>query len=82
MSNRSDPLRARYTETRRTAAPTVAKAKRETCKKFGDQMESDYRTVIKVFWQTIRRLRQGGQHTLRVVKDRNGEVLAASDVLR
>ena len=40
-------------------------------------MESDYRTANKVFWQTIRRLRQGWQHTLRTMKDWNREVLAA-----
>ena len=52
-----------------------AEAKKKSWEEFGLQLETDYHTANKVFWQTIRRLRKGGQQSTRAMKDSSGKLL-------
>ncbi|VDP51731.1 unnamed protein product [Soboliphyme baturini] len=56
LRNKEPSSRVRYAEARKVAAIAVAKAKTDSWEKFGEVLESSFRTANKVFWQTIRQL--------------------------
>ncbi|CAF3168871.1 unnamed protein product [Rotaria sp. Silwood2] len=58
---------------------TVGEAKAKSWENLGYQMESNYHSATKVFWQTIRRLRKGGLKQTRSVKNVNGELLTREE---
>ncbi len=64
-----------YKQKRDKTKKMVAEAKAKTWSDFGNQLESNYHSASKTFWQTIRRLRKGGQKSTRSVKDTNGKLL-------
>ncbi|KAI3355489.1 hypothetical protein L3Q82_018327 [Scortum barcoo] len=45
---------------------------------FGEAMEEDYRSASKRFWQTVRRLRRGKQHSANTVYSAGGELLTST----
>ena len=58
LTNKSfEQLRLPYSAARKTAATIVKQSKEKSWEKFGQKLDSDYRSVNKVFWQTIRCLR-------------------------
>ena len=74
---------AKYTEQRDNTKNVVAEAKKKAWEEFGLQLETDYHTANKVFWQTIRRLRKGGQQSTRAMKDSSGKLLTTEgDILK
>ena len=42
-------------------------------------MESNFNSVNKVFWQTIRRIRNGKKGIIKMVKDKYGAILGQED---
>ncbi|CAF3333272.1 unnamed protein product [Rotaria sp. Silwood2] len=68
-----------YKQIRDNAKKMVREAKAKSWENFGHQMESNYHTATKVFWQTIRRLHKGGLKQTRSVKDANGELITKEE---
>ncbi|CAF1505717.1 unnamed protein product [Rotaria sordida] len=68
-----------YKQIRDNAKKMVSEAKAKSWENFGHQMESNYHTATKVFWQTIRRLHKGGLKQTRSVKDANGELITREE---
>ncbi|KAI3357939.1 hypothetical protein L3Q82_016326 [Scortum barcoo] len=54
---------------------TVLEAKTRVWEEFGEAMEEDYRSALKRFWQTVRRLRRGKQYSANTVYSAGGELL-------
>jgi len=79
LGSGSPDLRERYRTLRKEAAKAVAEAKVRAWESFGEEMEADYRTANKVFWQTIRRIRRGKRDSLQVLKDRQGGLLTSEE---
>jgi len=46
-----------YQQAKRITASAVAEVKTRAWEEFGEAMENDFRTALKRFWSTIRRLR-------------------------
>ncbi|VDP02530.1 unnamed protein product [Soboliphyme baturini] len=83
LGNTEPSTHARYIEARKAAAIAVAKAKSDSWEKFGEALESNFYTAKKVFWQTIRRLREEKNGSLKVLKDRTGHsFIKDDDILR
>ena len=53
----SSDLQSRYTEAQKAATLAVNKSKEKSWEEFGRQLDSNYFSENKAFWQTIRRLR-------------------------
>ncbi|TWW77345.1 hypothetical protein D4764_12G0007350 [Takifugu flavidus] len=49
----------RYRLAKRVVAATVAEAKTRAWEEFSEAMEEDFRSALRTFWQTVRRLRGG-----------------------
>ena len=72
----SSSLQLRYTEARKAAALAVKVSKEKMWEKFGEKLESNYRSANKVFWRTIRCLRGKRSGAAKSVKDRDGTILS------
>ncbi|VDP10738.1 unnamed protein product [Soboliphyme baturini] len=59
----------------RTMSKAVAKANANSLEKYDEQLESNFHTTNKVFWQTIRQLRGEEKGSGRVLKDKSGHPL-------
>ena len=71
----SEQLRLRYSAALKTAA-TIAKQPREKLwEKFGQKLETGYRSTSKVFWQIICRLRGKRTPVATFIEDTNGVLL-------
>ena len=81
IANKTPDTRARYEKARRAAAKAVAEAKDKAWELFGEEMEANYRTATKMFWQTVRRLRNQSGGTLRVLRDKQGCILRDEDAI-
>ena len=58
LANKSSvELCSQYSEARKAAATKVKMSKERAWKEFGERLDDDFKMAIKVFWQTIRRLR-------------------------
>ncbi|CAF1534892.1 unnamed protein product [Adineta ricciae] len=68
-----------YKQIRENVKKVVSEAKTKSWEDFGHQMESNYHTASKVFWQTIRRLRKGGLKQTRSIKNADGELLTSEE---
>ncbi|CAF4505671.1 unnamed protein product [Rotaria sp. Silwood2] len=64
-----------YRQLQDNAKKLVAEAKSKSWEDFGHQLEYNHYAANKLFWQTIRRLRKGGQKSTRSVKDSSGRLL-------
>ncbi|CAF3219623.1 unnamed protein product [Rotaria sp. Silwood2] len=64
-----------YRQLQDNAKKLVAEAKEKSWEDFGHQLEDNHYAANKLFWQTIRRLRKGGQKSTRSVKDSSGRLL-------
>ena len=51
-------LRLQYSQARKASAIKVKLSKERAWKEFGERIGDDFKTASKVFWQTIRRLRE------------------------
>ena len=71
LNTKSSTSRQLYTNARKVAADAVKKAKEESWKAFGEDMESNYLNASEVFWQTLRRIRNGKRVTVKSVKDKD-----------
>ncbi|KAI3352436.1 hypothetical protein L3Q82_005390 [Scortum barcoo] len=69
----------RYRQAKQAAARTVLEAKTRVWEEFGEAMEEDYRSALKRFWQTVRRLRRKGkQYSANTVYSAGGELLTST----
>ena len=75
LNDKSEANRQLYLICRKTASDVVKKAKDQSWSTFGEQMESNYWNANKVFWQTVRRMRNQKKGTINVVKGRDGQLL-------
>ena len=69
-------MHLRYSEARKAAALAVKKSKEKTWEEFGRQLDSNYKSANKVFWQTIRRLRGNRSVSTKSIKDSQGNILS------
>ena len=72
----SSDLQSRYTEARKAATLAVKKSNAKSWEEFGRQLDSNYFSTNKVFWQTIRRLRGKRSSITYSIKDSDGNILA------
>ena len=79
LGNRSSESRQAYQSARKAAKEAVASAKAKSWENFGHHLEDNYRNAVKVFWQTIRRLRSGRVNSVKSIKDRSGEILTSEE---
>ena len=75
LGNKAPLLRRWYTEARKVAAETVKASKAKSWKDFGVKLDSDFRSANKVFWQTIRRLRNKKPSSTPAIKNSAGVLL-------
>jgi len=75
LNDKSDSNRLVYIRAKKSASEAVKKAKKTSWERFGEEMESNYRSANKIFWQTVRRLRNTKKGSIRVIKDKNGDIL-------
>ena len=75
IHNQTPEKWTKYTEQWDNTKNVVAEANKKSWEEFGLQLETDHHTANKVFWQTIRRLRKGGQQSIRAMKDSSGKIL-------
>ena len=76
LQNRSSSdLQSRYTQARKAATSAVKKSKEKSREEFGRQLDSNYFSANKVFWQTIRRLRGKRSSVSYSIKDSAGNIL-------
>ena len=68
-------LRSQYSEARKAATAKVKLSKESAWKEFGETLDDDFKTVNKVFWQTIRRLRGKRSRAALFIEDSNGVTL-------
>ena len=71
----SSDLQSRYSEARKAATSAVKKFKEKSWEEFGLQLDSNYSSANKVFWQTIRRLRGKRLSVMYSIKHSAGSVL-------
>ncbi|KAL0203001.1 hypothetical protein M9458_001019, partial [Cirrhinus mrigala] len=67
-----------YRWAKRTAARVAVEAKTRVWEEFGEAMEKDYRSALKRFWQTVRRLRRGKQCPTNTVYSGGGNLLTST----
>ena len=60
---------------RKAATSAVKKSKEKSWEEFGRRLDSNYFSVNKVFWQTIRRLRGKRSSVTYSIKDSSGNIL-------
>ena len=65
----------RYSEARKSAAQTAKMSKERSWEEFGRRLHSNYSSAKKVFWQTIRRLREKSLCTTTYIKVSTGNIL-------
>ena len=58
LNKLSVELRSQYSEARKVAAIKVELSQKRAWKEFGERLDNDLKIANKVFWQTIRRLRE------------------------
>ena len=75
MANKNQATRLAYLELKKVAVIAVKKPKKESWKTFGEEMEASYWNDNKIFWRTIRRLRNGRKNGVKSVKDKDGNIL-------
>ena len=68
-------LQSRYSEARKSAAQAVKISKKRFWEELDHQLDSNYLSANKVFWQTIRRLRGKSLSTTTSIKDSIGNIL-------
>ena len=71
----SSDLQSRYTKSRKVATLAAKKSKEKSWEEFGRRLDSNYFSVNKVFWQTIRRLRGKRSSITYSIKDSDGNIL-------
>ena len=62
-------LQSRYTEARKAATSAVKKSKEKSWVEFGRPLDSNYFSANKVFWQTIRHVRDKRSSVTYSIKD-------------
>ncbi|KAL0200215.1 hypothetical protein M9458_003402, partial [Cirrhinus mrigala] len=67
-----------YRCAKRTAARVVVEAKTRVWEEIGEAVEKDYRSALKRFWQTVRRLRRGKQCPANTVYSGGGNLLTST----
>ena len=71
LQNKSfSDLQSRYSEVQKAAAQAVKISKEHSSEEFGCRLDPNYSSENKVFWQTIRRLREK-----RSIKNLTGNIL-------
>ena len=76
LQNRSSSdLQSRYSEARKAATSAVKRSKEKSWEEFGRQLDSNFSSANKVFWQTIRRLRGKRSNATASIKDSAGSIL-------
>ena len=75
IARRTPETRREYEEARRAAARMVAEAKARSWERMSVEMSADYRTANKVFWQTLRRLRDQRDDSMQILRDKHGNIL-------
>ena len=82
LANKSSlELRSQYSEARKAAATKVKLSKERAWKEFGERLDHDFKTANKVFWQTIRRLREKRSRAAFFIEDSNGVTLQDHDAI-
>ena len=56
-------------------ALVVTDTKTKGWEEFGEAMEQDFQFALKIFWQTVRRLRRGNWNPIHTVFNAGGELL-------
>ena len=71
----SSDLQSLYNEARKAATSAVTKSKKKSWEEFGRQLNSNYFSANKVFWQTNRRLRSKRSSVTYSIKDSASNIL-------
>ena len=80
LANKSSlEFRSQYSEARKAAATKVKLSKER--KEFGERLDNNFKTINKVFWQTIRRLRGKRSRVALFIEDSNGVTLKEQDAI-
>ena len=66
---------------RKTAATKVKLSKERAWKEFGERLDDDFKTANKMFWQTIRFLREKRSRGAFFIEDSNGVTLKDQDAI-
>lgn len=81
LANKSPLARQRYEEAKKEANKVVAAAKASTWNKLGEKLSADYHQANKVFWKTMKRLRNPNGGSLQTIKDKDGRILIDGEAI-
>jgi hypothetical protein len=79
LSRPSLDSRRAYADAKRNVKLVVAASKVRSWEKFGEELESNFWDAPKVFWRTVRGLREGRRTEVRTIKDSRGRILTGPE---
>ena len=82
LANKSSvELRLQCSEARKASATKVKLSEERAWKEFGERLDDDFKMANKVFWQTIRRLREKRSQAAFFIEGSNGVTLKDQDAI-